>query len=186
MASLYFLHADAIECHELPSDRPTRFDASGAILPTSSALFDASIVPFSVTPVRFALVAGPRASVALGAWRESGVVELADRERLFVADREYLLSYDALPIRVDPADLSRGASCPVCDRTEPAGSASHQRACPRCGARACKNCWKGFRSGRCLTPHCQQPAALERELWSPSPTDFLDLESAVRAAPAGT
>ena len=65
MASLYFIHVDAIECHDLPSDRPTRFDASGAILPASDALFAASIVPFSVTPVRFALVTGPSVSVAL-------------------------------------------------------------------------------------------------------------------------
>lgn len=172
MPSLFFLLLDSVSCHALSSDRPTRIDERGAIV--SNAPFAASVVPISSAPIRFAVVAGAGVHVAVGARRVCAVSPLADGDHLFVEQREFLLSLDSPPLPVEsPADTR----CPVCDRlpesAEPAGGA-FQFACPRCGARACANCWNSFQGGRCLTPHCQQPAALERALFRPAPTDFLD------------
>jgi hypothetical protein len=170
MADLFFLRSDGIGCHPLHRDRPTRLAANGAVVEDSACA--ASIVPLSVSPVRFALIARADAGVAVGARCVGGVVELADRDRLFLDAREFLVSFDAIPV---PVAALRGASCPVCDRA-PTGTGRDalQHACPRCGARACEGCWRGFRGGRCITPHCGQPAALERELWCPERSDFLD------------
>jgi hypothetical protein len=184
MADLFFLCSAGIGCHPLSFDRPTRLAASGAVVEDSA--FAASIVPLSVTPVRFALVARADAGVAVGARCVGGVVELADRDRLFVDAREFLVSFDAIPV---PVAALRGASCPVCDRTPTQTGTQRdalQRACPRCGARACESCWRGFRGGRCLTPLCGQPAALERELWCPARSDFLDFEDDCPVVPAAT
>ncbi len=182
MADLFFLRSDGIGWHALPCDRPTRLAASGAIVEDSAIV--ASIVPLGATPVRFALVARADAGVAVGARCVGGVVELADRDRLFVDAREFLVSFDAIPI---PVAAPRGASCPVCDRA-PTGTGTQRdallRACPRCGARACEICWRGFRGGLCLTPHCGQPAALERELWCPARSDFLDFADDSPVVPA--
>ena len=184
MADLFFLRSDGIGCHVLPCDRPTRLAASGDIVEDSG--FVASIVPLSATPVRFALIARASAGVAVGARCVGGVVELADRDRLFVDAREFLVSFDAIPT---PVAAPWGASCPVCDRVPTAtgtGRDALQRACPRCGTRACESCWRGFRGGLCLTPRCGQPAALERELWCPARSDFLDFADDSSVVPAAT
>lgn len=172
MPSLFYLTSHSVACHALSSHRPTRLDRRGAI--TSGAPFSASIVPISRAPTRFALVVGAGARVAVGARRVCSASPLADEDHLFVEGREFLVSLDSPPI---PVECAPDARCPVCDRLPeragPAGNA-RQLACPRCGARACADCWRDFRGGVCLTPHCQQPAALERALFRPAPTDFLD------------
>jgi hypothetical protein len=172
MSELFFLSSNAVRCHALPSHRPTRLDARGTI--GSGVPFAASLVPISLAPTRFALVAGAGAHVCVGARRVCGAAPLADGDHLFVEGREFLLSLDSPPL---PVESPQDARCPVCDRVPgraaPAGDA-RQLACPRCGARACVRCWSEFRGGVCLTPHCEQPAALERSLFRPAPTDFLD------------
>ena len=179
MPSLFFFSRNAVRRETVSSDRPTRLDARGAI--TSSAGFAASIVPISRAPIRFALVAGAAANVSVGARRVCTASPLADGEHLFVEGHEFLLSLDSPPL---PVESPQDARCPVCDRTPggagPAGGA-RQLACPRCGARACADCWREFRGGVCLTPHCEQPAALERPLFCPAPTDFLDFAGDQRA-----
>jgi hypothetical protein len=180
--NLYFLSDDVIERHALLDGGPTRIDASGAI--ASDGSFVASIVPFSTTPMRFALVANGDAVVAVGAQPVCGAVELADGDRVFVGGREFLTSFDTLPL---PVGAPRGARCPVCDRASETASPDAGAlllACPRCGARACAGCWRGFRGGVCLTPHCGHPAALERPLWSPDHSDFIDFMADDRVAPA--
>ena len=179
MAIVYFTNqAGLIAHHSLSTDRAARFDSSGEV--NTGATGIASIVAFSTAPPRYAVVASADANVAIGSARVSGVVELADRDRVFVAGREILVSLDELPL---PVDGPQGARCPVCDRTcvAPAADAPscRLRACPRCGARACEGCWSGFRGGVCITPHCEQPAALDRALWQPAPDDFLDFEADV-------
>jgi hypothetical protein len=172
MPSLFYLCSNGLRRHSVSSDRTTRLDARGAI--TSSGGFAASIVPISRAPIRFALVAGAGANVAVGARRVCSASPLAHGDHLFVERCEFLLSLDSPPL---PIESHQDARCPVCARTPggagPAGAA-RQLACPRCGARACADCWRGFRGGVCLTPHCEQPAALERPLFRPAPTDFLD------------
>ena len=175
MPSLSYLCSNSLRCRTLPLDRATRLDARGAITSSApSAGFAASIVPISRAPIRFALVAGAGAHVAVGARRVCSVSPLADGDRLFVERREFLLSLDSLPL---PVESPQDARCPVCEeapRSEGPTGGANQLACPRCGARACAECWSGFRGGVCLTPHCEQPAALERALFRPAPTDFLD------------
>jgi hypothetical protein len=178
MPDLFYLCSNALERHSLSLFRATRLGAQGVITSDApSTGFAASIVPISSVPLRFALVAGAGASVAVGARRVCGASPLADGDRLFVERHEFLLSLDSLPL---PVESPQDARCPVCERipveTGPAGDA-RQLACPRCGARACADCWCDFRGGVCLTPHCEQPAALERALFRPAPTDFLDLAS---------
>lgn len=162
----------------LATDRATRFDSFGEI--NSGAPAVASIVAFSAVPPRYAVVASADASVAIGSTRVSGVFELSDRDRVFVAGREMLVSLDELPL---PVDVPAGASCPVCDRSFDAAASEPPscslRACPRCGARACEDCWGAFRGAVCLTSHCEQPASLDRALWRPEPDDFLDFEADV-------
>jgi hypothetical protein len=172
MPDLSYLFSNAVGRHVLSLDRPTRLDAHGAI--ASGAPFAASIVPISRAPIRLALVAAADANVCVGARRVCGAALLAHGDHLFVEGRELLLSLDSLPL---PVESPQDARCPVCDRTPaaPEGTGSAlQLACPRCGARACAKCWSDFRGGVCLTPHCEQPAALERTLFRPAPTDFLD------------
>jgi hypothetical protein len=172
MAALFYLSFDAIRSHSLRSDRATRLDASGVV--TSSASFAASIVPTSQAPMRYALVAGAGANVCVGAQRVCGAAPLAHGDHVFVEEREFVVSLDSPPL---PVESPRDAGCPVCDRAPDASNPSAdsiQLACPRCGARACAACWQDFQGGVCLTPQCDQPAALERPLFCPEPTDFLD------------
>ncbi len=180
MPSLFFLTSDSISCHALSSDRPTRIDERGAV--TSGAAFAASIVPTSKAPIHFALVAGEGAHVCVGARRVCTASPLADGDHLFIERHEFLLSLDSPPL---PVESPQDARCPVCDRVTgsagPTGGAG-QLACPRCGARACADCWRGLRGGVCLTPHCEQPAALERALFRPEPTDFLDFAGGARVS----
>ena len=180
MAIVSFLTnlTEKIAHHPLSADRATRFDSSGEINTGPPGI--ASIVAFSTAPPRYAVVASADANVAIGSARVSGVGELADRDRVFVAGREMLVSLDELPL---PVDVPEGACCPVCDRScdtaAPDAPSCRLRACPRCGARACENCWTGFRGAVCITTHCEQPASLDRALWRPEPDDFLDLEADV-------
>lgn len=200
MPSLFYLDANAVATQALAVAAPTRIDASGRVCepaaglsqpaaglnrspaglsrstaglasgPASEAGFVASIVAISAAPLRLAVVAHADARVEVGARRVCGAEALEDRDRIFAAGRELLIGLDALPIQV-PAP--RDSVCGVCNRNA-AESGSTWRACPRCGFRACEGCWTQFRGGVCLTAHCGQPAALERPLWSPVPTDFLD------------
>ena len=179
MAIVYFTNqAGLIAHHSLSTDRAARFDSSGEVNPGATGI--ASIVAFSTAPPRYAVVASADANVAIGSARVSGVVELADRDRVFVAGREILVSLDELPL---PVDGPEDARCPVCDRACDAAAADVPsywlRACPRRGARACEGCWPSFPGGKCLTPDCQQPAALDRALWRPAPDDFLEFEADV-------
>jgi hypothetical protein len=173
MPELFWIERNGmLQSAPLRDDAPLRLVAGGLARDGEAPL--ASLVPFvtgSTSQLRFALVVRPDADIWIGAMRVPEVAEVEHGDRVFVGLREYVVSLDALPA---PVEASAAAPCPVC--CEEASADDPVRACPRCGARACARCWSGARDSRCLTHGCDQPAALERELWRPEPEHFVSCD----------
>lgn len=164
-------NANPLATQELSVEGPTRIDAAGQLgsgADVSQAA--ASIVTFSAAPLRLSLVTHSEARVVLGAQPVNGVALLVDRDRIFIGEREFLVGLDALPVQ---REAPKDSLCTVCKRKEKEFGGA-EFACPRCGLRACEQCWRGFRNDVCMTALCDQPAALDRQLWTPSPTDFME------------
>jgi len=155
---------------EIPTDDALRLDVHGRSVSGAWAL---SFVPFGAergTP-RWCVVVAPGVRATLGAAPlPGGVAELHDRDHVLVGGLELIFSSDAVPIPL-PADTA--APCAACCQAPGTGDCTGLYRCPRCGVIACNVCWQFAPMGRCLTPGCTQPAALDRALWEPAASDFL-------------
>jgi hypothetical protein len=174
MADLFFLDADRVTRLPCPDERALRLD--GDLVPVETA-WQLAVVPFALAPRaprRWALVAAPGTPVGVGAQRlHAGIVELHDRDRILVGDRELLFSTDALPVAVPSPAAS--APCPVCCEALDTGGRTGLFRCGRCGMQACDRCWSLAPRRQCLTPRCGQPADFDRPLWTPAPEEFVTL-----------
>jgi hypothetical protein len=155
---------------EIPTDRPLRLDARANVARDGWAL---AFVPFGAergTP-RWCLVAAPGVRATLGATPlPGGVAELRHRDHVLLGDLELIFSSDAVP---SPLAADAGTPCAACCETPGTDNRTGLYRCPRCGLAACNVCWELAPRGRCLTPGCGQPAALDRALWAPAASDFL-------------
>jgi hypothetical protein len=155
---------------EIPPDGALRLDGRGRVASGAWAL---SLVPFGTergTP-RWCVIAAPGVHATLGATPlPGGVAELHDRDHVLVGDLELIFSSDAVPV---PLVADTGAPCAACCQAPGTGDCTRLYRCPRCGVVACNVCWQFAPMGRCLTPGCTQPAALDRALWAPAAPDFL-------------
>jgi hypothetical protein len=180
MPQLFLLAGDRIEARGCTRLAPTRLDGRGEIATSLSSPWSVSIVPFETglrAPRRYAIVVPPGARVLVGARRvDEGVSEIVHGDHLFFGQVEAIFSLDAVPA---PApDHAVDAPCPICRERLGVGERHTLLACPRCASRACNQCWATFPRGVCLTPGCGQPARLDRPLWEPDVTDFIDREEA--------
>jgi hypothetical protein len=154
--------------YALSHDRALRLDADGDVARDGWTL---SFVPAGAErgAARWCLVvAAGVTAFHRGAALAFGVTPLADRDHVVTEDLEIVFSADALPVRID-ADRPCAACCGTPDTDERSGLYR----CPRCGLVACDSCWALAPKGRCLTPGCEQPSALDRPLWIPEAADFL-------------
>jgi hypothetical protein len=172
MATLFLLAAahgpvEALDC----SDTPLFLDGHAAA--STQAAWQVAVVPFATdarASRRYALLAAPGVDVIVdGRVLSAGVTELRDREHFLVGECEAVLSTDAVPEPLPAA----GAPCPVCCET-PSDDTLFR--CARCGLSACRRCWSLAPRAVCLTPGCNQPAALVRTLWAPARSDFVSGE----------
>ena len=183
MMNVYRFKADRVKRYPISNERPARFDATGEH--TLSSNWVISFTPFSSAPRgerRVALVVRMDWGVTVGARRARGVTELRDGEHVFLDDAEFIFSADSRPVLFDDEP---GTSCPVC--LNPLGDGKREKllACPRCTASACDVCWSEAPGGVCITPGCDQPASLDRELWRPSSPTFHQLHGQSRGAGGG-
>jgi hypothetical protein len=146
----------------LAADRPLRFDAAGE--PDAGGAWVASVLRLEgAARAQLAVVSRPGARASVNGRPVAGVAELVHGDHLFVGEREWIASLDAVPT---PTKAS--AACPACCETP-----EELLCCPRCGAPWCERCWRRAPDGRCPTAGCEQPADLERAPWTPSPSDFV-------------
>jgi hypothetical protein len=170
MARVFVLCDGCIRTLRCDVAAPLHLDARG--VPVSDGSWIAALVTFAPNACaaeRHALVVRPHAVVAVGRHRvDAGVVEIIDGRHVFLPAAELILVGDDVPQPI----ADELAPCAVCLGAIGVEGRGALLRCPRCGARACDVCWSSAPGGRCLTPGCEQPAARDRRLAEPRPSDF--------------
>lgn len=172
---LFLLVDGHLERRACTGDAPLFLGADGRVTPAGWVVAIVAFALASRAPRRWALVVAPGAAITVcGRLVRDGVVELRDGDRFLMGEHEALFSTDALPERVEGA--TGDAPCAVCCESLAADGRALYR-CGRCGLQACTRCWQLAPRGVCLTPGCDQPAALDRPLFEAALSDFVSWEA---------